>query len=289
MPGGTGLLLAAGLWMAACRFVPGLAAWWQSTAAQSLSALNALTAAVPFPLAELLIPALAALGVGRSGLRRAATALCAILIVYALLWYPTYFAESAERWPELGPEALEALCLRLSDELNRAPCAQADLREAPAVAGICNAAVKSARYPEWMWKMGVAGLFFPWTGEVIVDACAPPDYVPFTCVHELMHLRGIADEGAANIAAYRACRQWGGGYARSARLWALQCAVAQLSALDSEAACQVVSRLDVRIARLIEPAESSPKANSLARMLGIGRQTTDYSAMIAWLASENPV
>lgn len=267
--------------MAILRFWPGLAGlWMESAALPLLNALHRLSAALPFPLLEplalLLLPGL---------LRRRSRALILAFMIgmYGLLWYPAYFAAPAPNCD--APADAEQLCLRLTDALNASALAfEPPFDAAGAVAGLPWARVKPARYPEWMRRMDIEGLFSPWTGEALVDADAPPGSLPFTCVHELMHLKGIADEGQANIAAYRYCVDQGGMFADSARLWALRCT---LGRLDEPARARVARRASRRLRPLLmisEVREPSP----LSRLLGIGRQTADYDALLGWLALTPP-
>lgn len=258
------------------RAVPGLSALWRAgVSVPALGRLHRLTSRIPFPALELLVPALLVLSLRR----RARTIVLTVAVgMYGLLWYPVYFADPVPRRADAGD--VEALCLQLTEALNDAPLAfDADLDSAGSVAGAPNARVKAAQYPEWMRMMRISGLFSPWTGEAIIDADAPPGELPFTCVHELMHLKGIADEGRANIAAYRACVDHGGMYADSARLWALRYA---LGRLDGDARARVLRRADRRLRPLLSIAK--PKAPSrVAALLGIGAQTSDYDALVDWL------
>ena len=268
-------LLAA---MAAFRLAPGLAGLWQGRIAQpALAWLHRLTAALAFPLLE----PLALVGLLLCLRRRTrAAALAVSLGMYALLWYPAYFAAPAETSDPPGD--VSAVCAELIDRLNDAPLDfDAPFGEAGAAASLPGARVKPARYPEWMRAMDIAGLFSPWTGEALVDAAAPEGYLPFTCVHELMHLRGVADEGAANIAAYRACTAYGGAFADSARLWALRYALGRLDDADR---ARLTLRMGPRLRALT--VSSVPRTPSpLARLLGIGEATRDYDALLGWLTS----
>ena len=257
-------------WLAGCRWVPGLAAGWErAVALPLLRGLHRLTAAAPFPILEPLALAALLLCLGRHGLRRAGV----VVGVYALLWYPAYWAQAPEVRPAADPGQLEALCEELTDRLN-GPVPELD-GDLP---------VKAARYPEWMRALGIAGLFSPWTGEVLVNPEVSPAALPFTCVHELTHLSGIADEGAANIAAWRECMRRGGAYAYSARLWALRYALQRLSEADPEACRRALARVDADLARLLVPLPGAG-VNPLARLLGIGRLTSDYDALVDFLAA----
>ena len=268
--------------MAILRFWPGLAGlWMESAALPLLHGLHRASAALPFPVLEPLA-LLLLMGLLRRRLR--ALSLAFILGMYGLLWYPAYFAAPAPQCD--APADPERLCVLLTDALNASALAfEPPFGAAGAVTGLPGARVKPARWPEWMRAMDIEGLFSPWTGEALADADAPPGSLPFTCVHELMHLKGIADEGQANIAAYRLCLEEGGMFADSARLWALRCA---LSRLDDAARARVARRANRRLRPLLmisDPREPSP----LFRLMGIGRQTADYDAVLGWLCRQERV
>lgn len=268
--------------MAGFRLSPTLSALWQAhLALPALQGLHRLSATLPFPAVEpLLVAALAALRRRRAR----AAALAIVMGMYGLLWYPAYFAAPAPR-PGL-PADVEPLCLQLIDALNASDLRfEAPFDSAGDVAGLPNARVKPARYPEWMRGLDIAGVFVPWTGEALVDADAPAGYLPFTCVHELMHLGGIADEGAANIAAWRACMRRGGMYADSARLWALRYALGRLS---PDARARVQRRMLPRL-RGLSAYTASRGPSRLAAALGIADATRSYDALLGWLTKAGVV
>ena len=231
-----------------------------------LGLLHRLTARVSFPILEPL-----ALGVILLPRRRWALILVGMLMV---LWVPRYCIP-VEEYEVLGD--IEGLCIQMIEVLNQAPLVfDEPFDTAGEVAGMPWARVKPARYPEWMRALGLAGLFCPWTGEAVADPSAPPGYLPFTCVHELMHLRGIADEGTANIEAYKACLEGGGMYADSARLWALRYG---LGHLDEEGRDRVLRRANDRLYPFIRISEPGG--------LRVPRKLSDYDALLGWIA-ENP-
>ena len=230
-----------------------------------LGLLHRLTAQVCFPVMEPLT-----LGLVLLPRRRWAMILPVMLMA---LWLPRYFNPVASY--EV-PEDVEGLCIQLIGELNEAPLAfDEPFDTAGEAAGLPWARVKPVRYPEWMRALGLAGLFCPWTGEAVVDPGAPPGYLPFTCVHELMHLRGIADEGQANIEAYQACMEYGGMYADSARLWALRYG---LGHMDEDARARVLRHVSDRLSPFIRIAEPS--------RLRVPRKLGDYDALLGWLAAD---
>lgn len=281
---------AAGCLLAAGAFPP-FAGWLLARlSVPAMRALHRLTAPVPFPVAEAAALALAALLTGslacaaaRAALRRRATPLARWLratraaalflaTALALLWGPAWAAPVADA-PMPDAARLSRLCDSLIDGLNAAcgpfPDPADSLAMAPAVAGMAGCAVKAARYPAWMALAGAWGVFVPLTGEALVDAAAPAPLIPFTAVHELTHLTGVADEGAANVAAWERCMAAGGSFADSARLWALRYAMGQLHDADPAAWQAVQNKMKDALLRTFldcgAEAEFTPRRLSLAR------------------------
>jgi len=267
----------------------------------AMAALHRLTAPIPFPVAEPAALALAAAlawtltsalcraAAKRSPLplRRWLSGLGAAALLLggglALLWAPAR-AIPAVTLPSPETGALIQLCQSLIDDLNASPLAFPDpaqtLARAPEVAGLAGCAVKAARYPEWMRSCQAAGLFVPLTGEALVDASAPASLLPFTAVHELMHLAGVADEGAANIAAWRRCVAADEPFANSARLWALRYALGLLRQRDRASWRQARTKMEGALERAfldcggeLPPARQAP-----------GLRVGDYAALVSCLA-----
>lgn len=59
--------------------------------------------------------------------------------------------------------------------------------------------------PGIMRKLGIAGIYFPFTGEGLLEKSHPQPEKLFIMAHELAHSYGISDEGDANLVAYIAC------------------------------------------------------------------------------------
>lgn len=294
------LLIAAGALFAlsllvplACRLWPTLAgAWLRAVFAPVSGALAALAGECPFPLAEplaLLLAALLVFCLFRA--RRAACLLLSLLLAgYALLWAPAYSLPAGHAAPaEVSAAQLTALCGTLTERLNAEDAFAlpdglgARALEAAALVKTpvpVRAAPKPARYPEWMRAFSLAGVYAPWTGEALYDPAAPTAGQPFTAVHELMHMGGVADEGQANICAYIACRRYGGAFSHSADLWALKYAMDALRAADSAAweAC---------LARLSAPVREEFFALGGASLSpgGVAAASSDYGVLAAWLAA----
>jgi hypothetical protein len=64
---------------------------------------------------------------------------------------------------------------------------------------------KLPRVSAWMWRVGISGIYIPFTAEPNVNATLPDPDVPFTACHELAHLAGFAREDEASYVGYSAC------------------------------------------------------------------------------------
>ena len=267
-----------------------------------LLGLNRLTARVPFPLSEPVAFAaglIALLTLARAVVRRKhealrrwlrgmAAAFLALAWALALTWLPA-MARPADAPPVPDAGQLEWLCESLIDQLNAAPLAfpeaETALRLAPEAADLPGCAVKAARWPEWMRAANISGLFVPPTGEALADAGVCEALLPFTAVHELMHLAGIADEGAANIAAWERCTAFGGPFADSARLWALRYALGRLNMADPDAWRRVRGKMKDPLARVFRDCggEALPR-DRFGLIPGLARTAGDYADLVGWLA-----
>ena len=52
---------------------------------------------------------------------------------------------------------------------------------------------------------GIAGMYFPFTGEANVNMAVPAPFIPAAACHEMAHQRGFAREDEANYIAYLTC------------------------------------------------------------------------------------
>ena len=289
-----------------CAVSPGFArAALNGLTLPAMAALHRLTARAPFPAAELLaagltsaaacalVEALARAVAGRSAkpLKRWLWGTLRLFLILActltLLWAPAR-ALPFEAPPVPDAAQLEKLCDALVASLNasplRFPGAGEALAAAPEVAGLQGSAVKAARWPELMRTFHVSGLFVPLTGEAIADAGAPAPLIPFTAVHELMHLRGIADEGAANIEAWQRCTDAGGPFADSARLWALRYALGMLGWADAPARLRVYAKMKDPLRQVFHDIHGEASAApSPAPLPGLALTRGDYGAMVGAL------
>lgn len=64
---------------------------------------------------------------------------------------------------------------------------------------------KPVKFSKTMSRMGITGVFFPFTYESNINVHSPAVKQPHTMVHELSHLRGFMKEEEANFIAYLAC------------------------------------------------------------------------------------
>jgi hypothetical protein len=58
---------------------------------------------------------------------------------------------------------------------------------------------------EVMTRLGLSGIYSPFTGEPNYNAEVPDFQLPFTIAHEMAHQRGVARESEANFVAYLVC------------------------------------------------------------------------------------
>jgi len=201
------------------RLLPGVSIFWAGHVSGSLlAALAAASTSFPFALLEWMSGAGCVLLLGCVFLRKLRRVLCGMLLIMLMLslsaWYPLYFRPQ----PAYAAKDVEiaVLCERLIDQLNASSGELLPPEDLPA---------KFIRFPQWMDALEISGLCSFLTGEALISPDLPPISQPFVAVHEWMHLRGYAGEGAANIAAWEECMLRGGAYAFSARIWALRYAM----------------------------------------------------------------
>jgi hypothetical protein len=89
-------------------------------------------------------------------------------------------------------------------------------------------------------RIGITGIYFPFTGEPNVNTTVPDVELPFSAAHEVAHQRGFAREDEANYIGYVACRFHPDADFRYAGLLAAShYALSALHALDPAAAARV--------------------------------------------------
>jgi hypothetical protein len=58
-------------------------------------------------------------------------------------------------------------------------------------------------------RVGIAGIYIPFTAEPLVNGLLPQAELPFSASHEIAHAQGFAREDEANFVGYLACRGHG--------------------------------------------------------------------------------
>ena len=278
--------------------------------------LAALSAGVPFPLAEplclclglagaaalaraLLRPAggrLAALGRYASGL---AVFLAFLLLSYALLWAPLARAQVPPS-PEAGPQRYRALAQSLAAQAQAlwtddfpdaaqtaAQAARLLLEETGRLPTI-----KAARYPEVLKALNLAGLCFPWTGEAIFRGDLSGLSLPFVAAHEGAHQLGYGSESQASYVAYRACLRQKGAMAYSATAYMLYYALETLGGWDQAAKLEILESLSPKVradVAAIAASQSTPGPLAGAAQVfaqATGMRDNGYGQVVAYLMAD---
>ncbi len=82
--------------------------------------------------------------------------------------------------------------------------------------------IQSVKPKGLLRRLGISGIYNPFTGEANVDAALPSIQRVFVVAHELAHAYGVTSEAEANFVAYLACLNSGnpvGEYAAAYALW----------------------------------------------------------------------
>ena len=117
-------------------------------------------------------------------------------------------------------------------------------REVPALAG-GGLLLRHALLSPLLARLGITGIYSPFTGEAHVNDEVVPWVLLFTAAHELAHQKGFAREDEANLVAWQVCRGSGEPALRySATLTGLRLALNALAAVDEEAALELLEQLD---------------------------------------------
>ena len=125
--------------------------------------------------------------------------------------------------------------------------------------------------PGFLKKMGIVGIYFPFTGEGYIESGLHDLEKPFTVAHEMAHSFGITNEGEANFISWLVGMQSEEGLLQyAAQLQLLRYQLSELSRRDPEAYKDFVAAMDTGIkndliAILIKARETPPLFNSLSR------------------------
>lgn len=271
------------------RLFPAVAGFWaQRISLPLLEILSGIGGSFSFALLEwlvcifILILVLAPLR--RRFFRCITTAMLAALMMSVLVWYPLYFQPQDAYSADIND--IYVYSRRLIGEINASPADFELPDDLPA---------KLVRFPFWMNALDISGVCSFLTGEALVSPDTPSAALPFVAVHENMHLRGYAGEGAANIAAWRECMSRGGAYEASAKIWALRYGMGILQRKSRplhDAALSAMALETFRVYRECGGAYPNISMRPLLRrvhtFLGIETQTQDYEILAAYLAAQCP-
>lgn len=106
-------------------------------------------------------------------------------------------------------------------------------------------------------RLGISGIFVPFTGEANVNTTLPEWTLPFVAAHEIAHQRGFAREDEANYLAYASCARHPDPAARySAALEGSLFALAALRASDPAAHEALHTRRSPAVRRDLDALEA---------------------------------
>lgn len=271
------------------RTAPPFARFWaQNVSIPVLQTISGFGATLPFSMLEwgaaiMGIPLLC--GMMRRQLRRtAAWMLTALILIFLAIWQPLYSLPSPAYAADTHQMAAAAGLLIERTNL-----------EAPVIPRLDDLPAKPVRFPSWMRIAGISGFASFLTGEGFYDPNLPHCALPFVAVHESMHLQGIADEGAANIAAWQDCMDRGGAYAWSARIWGLRYIMGTLLHRNPGQYAHCINRMNPQTFQLYQecggayvPLQRSQFWQAACNFLGIADGLQNYEILAAYLAASIP-
>ncbi len=147
-------------------------------------------------------------------------------------------------YSELGadPEAPTALPLGIAEVDQLVDAAYRRLALPGDAIDFATAPAKSLLSSSVFSRLGISGIFIPFTGEPLFNGAIPEVSKPVAIAHEKAHQRGITDEGEANLAAVLACLESGDPYLRySALLYSSATLVGAASRYDPVGASEAAS------------------------------------------------
>jgi hypothetical protein len=169
----------------------------------------------------------------------------------------------------------------------------------PTLAGCC-ARPKPVLASSLLARLGITGIYSPFTGEPNLNTTVPDPEVPFCASHEMAHQRGFAREDEANYLGYLACRlhpdpdfRYSGALAASIyTLHALHQAdpgaLARIQALHSPPVRRDLEALAAWVARYQGPLQrASERVNDVyLRTQGQREGARSYGRMVDLLLAE---
>jgi hypothetical protein len=222
-------------------------------------------------------------------------------LCFLLLWGGNHARQPLSVSSGLGPvedkqSALEALARSLVHDLARDHAAartpegfavfdrshQVDGRILEALQGLSSSlphvggdvpALRSLRFWPLFARLGISGIFIPFTGEPHFNGGMPACRWPFVAFHEIAHQRGFAREDEANFLGWVLCVSSDDAHYRySGNLAALSSVVSALRRHDSTLANELVKNLpepvlqDIRAVRAFWKAYESPARTLSVKM-----------------------
>ncbi|HEY6553057.1 MAG TPA: DUF3810 domain-containing protein [Vicinamibacteria bacterium] len=99
-------------------------------------------------------------------------------------------------------------------------------------------------------RVGITGIYFPFSGEPNLNTTVPDSALPFSTAHELAHQQGFAREDEANFVGYLACRRHPDpDFRYSGLLAASHYAIVALHHADPSAAAKVMAARSAAVLR----------------------------------------
>lgn len=155
-----------------------------------------------------------------------------------LVFITNHYYEVANGCRDLGrPSAPGATFDELDRSVDRAYVRVAELLELHPTFALSRGPAKPVSSSRRMSTLGVAGFYFPFTGEANFNQDAPSCQRPFTIAHEKAHQRCVTGEDEANFIGYLACVTSDDPYVRySGYLFAQRQLLSELLKVDRERA-----------------------------------------------------
>lgn len=94
-----------------------------------------------------------------------------------------------------------------------------------------------------MTRLGISGIYFPFTAEPNYNAEQPDFQLPFTMAHEMAHQRGVARESEANFVAFLVCINSGDPFVRYSGYRSGLGVLAELFRKEPEKAKELIGQL----------------------------------------------
>ena len=166
-----------------------------------------LTGAVPFSLAEVLLPLAVLAGLALFFFTPKAWLYNLAGVSVLVAWFVFGWGLNYQRQPWAASNGLEVRGGTMAEltVLAEALVARANLTrpEAPASWKALVPPAKGALSSPLLSWLGIAGIYLPWFSEPLVNTGPPAWQLPFTAAHEAAHQQGWAREDEANFLAWK--------------------------------------------------------------------------------------